>query len=162
MALVPGVALLLAVALDRHGSVPRATARAVALTMVATLVAVVVQVARPEHRPEQAAIDYLQEHAAPGQTGVVAFGSPNILQAAGLTSPYPHLWSLPVRVLDPRLRQLSAVLDGPDRPDWLVVTGRSIATWGVDASRARPLVQRYYTVRATLDGFRVYSLKDAG
>ena len=65
----------------------------------------------PIERPEEPAIAYLDEHARPGDTAVVAFGAPNILQGAGLQSPYPQLWSLPARVRDPQARELADVLD---------------------------------------------------
>ena len=73
---------------------------------------------------------------------VVAFGAANILEATGLRSPYPDLWSLPVRVHDPDLADLTALLDGPDRPTWLVVAGASLGTWGVDAHDGRPRGRR--------------------
>ncbi len=161
LALVPGIALLVGVALQRHPSLGRGFRVAVALAAVSTVVAIVVNVVHPEHVPEQAAIDYLRAHAGADDTGIVAFGAPNILQAAGLTSPYPHLWSLPVRVRDSRLESFAAVLAGPDRPDWLVVAGSSIATWGVDERAAQPLVRRYYTYRAAAGTFGIYHVKEA-
>ena len=39
---------------------------------------------------------------------------------AGASSPYPHLWSLPMRTLDPGLEDLAAVLTGSDPPTWFV------------------------------------------
>lgn len=158
LALVPGIALLVGVALQRHPSVGRTLQATIAVASISTILAIAINVMHPEPVPEQASIDYLRAHAAPGDTGVVAFGAPNILYSAGLTSPYPHLWSLPVRVRDPQLHDLAAVLAGPDRPDWLVMTGSSIATWGVDEDAAQPLVERYYTYRAAADGFQIYSL----
>jgi len=158
VALVPGVALLVGVAFQRHPSGGRGLRAAIAVASISTIVTIAVNVIHPEHVPEQASIDYLRAQAAPGDTGVVAFGAPNILYSAGLTSPYQHLWSLPVRVRDPQLNDLAAVLAGPNRPDWLVVTGSSIATWGVDEDVAQPLVERYYTFRAAAGGFHIYSL----
>lgn len=158
LALVPGTALLVGVALQRHPSVGRTLQATIAVASISTILAIAINVMHPEPVPEQASIDYLRAHAAPGDTGVVAFGAPNILYSAGLTSPYPHLWSLPVRVRDPQLHDLAAVLAGPSRPDWLVMTGSSIATWGVDEDAAQPLVERYYTYRAAADGFHIYSL----
>src|SRR5690606_20961451 len=40
--------------------------------------------------------------------------------ASGLDSPYEHLWSLPMRTMDPELATLRALLEGPDAPEWLV------------------------------------------
>ena len=79
---------------------------------VSTVGALVVVVVQPIQRPEHPAIAWLDEHAKPGDTAVVAFGAANILQATGLRSPYPDLWSLPVRVHDPELRDLG---DAPRR-----------------------------------------------
>jgi hypothetical protein len=158
LALVPGIALLVAVAFQRRPSAGRGFKASIALASISTIVTVAANVIHPEAVPEQASIDYLRAHAAPGDTGVVAFGAPNILYAAGLDSPYQHLWSLPVRVRDPGLHGLAAVLAGTERPDWLLVTGSSVATWGVDEDAARPLVERYYVFRAVADDFRIYSL----
>jgi hypothetical protein len=87
---------------------------------------------------------YPSAHERPGDTGVIAFGDPVLLQAAGLPSPYPELWSLPVRVRDSRLTELTQVLSGPHRPTWVVVDGDSLATWGVDPSLAQPVLDRDY------------------
>lgn len=94
-------------------------------------------------------VHYLRTHAEPGDTGSVAFGDPAILRAAGLQSPYPQLWSLPVRVRDPRLQHFTRVLRSPQRPTWIVTFGARLGTWGVDASSAeRVLAQRYTKVAA--------------
>lgn len=59
--------------------------------------------------------------AHPGDTIVTAFGNAQVVLASHLSSPYPYLWSLPARTLDPRLRTLGALLAGPHAPTWLVV-----------------------------------------
>ena len=159
--LVPGVALVVGLAIQRHPSYGRGFRVSMVLASISTIVTIAVLVVRPEPVPEQAAIDYLRAHAEPGDTGVVAFGAPNILRAAGLTSPYPSLWSLPVRVRDPQLDVFTAVLAGPDRPDWLVVAGASIATWGVDEHAALPYLEAHYSYRADAGDFRIYSLTDS-
>ncbi|MFC6344989.1 hypothetical protein ACFP8W_23610, partial [Nocardioides hankookensis] len=102
---------------------------------------------------------YLAAHKAPGDTGVVGFGNPAILEAAGLDSPYPQLWSLPVRVLDPRLADFTRVIAGPHAPTWAVVNGTSLATWGVDASRAQPVFDREYRLVDVAGDYRVYHLR---
>jgi hypothetical protein len=105
---------------------------------------------------DRAVIEYLEEEAAPGDTATVAFGHPNILVETGLTSPYPQLWSLPVRVLDPELRQFIEVLRSSHRPTWVVVQGRSLATWGVDATAADRVLRQHYEVAAEVDGNTIY------
>lgn len=58
--------------------------------------------------------------AEPTDTLVVFGGNAEIQLASGLPSPYRHLWSLPMRTLDPEYDQLVAVLSGPEAPTWLV------------------------------------------
>lgn len=108
---------------------------------------------RAQAENERAGV-YLAEHARPGDTGVVAFGTPSILQRAGMQSPYEYLWSLPVRVRDPRLHELTRVLRGPDRPTWVVVSGGILATWGVDPALAqRELDRRYELAHVEADWY---------
>jgi hypothetical protein len=104
---------------------------------------------------------YLAAHSRPGDTGVVAFGDPALLEAAHLPSPYPQLWSLPVRVRDPHLTELTSVLNGPDRPTWVVVDGDSLGTWGVDASLAQPAFYREYRPVHTAGDWHIYHLRTA-
>lgn len=101
-------------------------------------------------------ITYLEDHADPGDTATVAYGRPNILVETGMTSPYPQLWSLPVRVLDPDLRELTEVLRSARRPTWVVTKGRSLATWGVDARVANQVLLEHYEVAASLEGATIY------
>jgi hypothetical protein len=76
-----------------------------------------------------------------------------------MQSPYPQLWSLPVRVLDPRLTELTDVLTGVDRPSWVVVNGTTLATWGVDDSLAQPVLERDYQLVDTEGDYRVYRVR---
>lgn len=101
---------------------------------------------------------WLADYVRPGDTGVVAYGQPNILRAAGLSSPYPYLWSLPVRVEDPALHSLDAVLRGPTQPVWLVVW-HDLSSWGINADRAKRIVARDYRVVQDVCGFQVYLLR---
>ena len=114
----------------------------------------------PIERPEEPAIDYLAAHARPGDTAVVAFGTPNILPGAGLQSPYPQLWSLPARVRDPQARGLTDVLTGPEAPTWLVVSGRSVTAWGIDRAAANRSVRARYEPAAPAGELRIYVRKD--
>jgi hypothetical protein len=102
---------------------------------------------------------YLAAHAQPGDTGVIAFGDPVLLQAAGLSSPYPELWSLPVRVRDSRLTQLTQVLSGRSRPTWVVVDGDTLATWGVDPSLAQPVLDRDYRESTAFGDWHVFHVR---
>lgn len=80
----------------------------------------------------------------PGDTLTVFGGSAHIQLASGLPSPYHHLWSLPMRTMDPELEQLAAVLSGPRRPTWLVQATR-FETWQPEAgARLRGVVEEHY------------------
>ena len=105
---------------------------------------------------DRAVVDYLDRHAAPGDTATVAFGRPNILAETGLRSPYPQLWSLPVRVLDPELEQLRRVLQSSRAPTWVVTSGDDLDTWGIDAAAANRVLHRRYEVVQRLDGATIY------
>lgn len=85
----------------------------------------------------------IQRVAEPGDTAVVTYGQPNVLFNAGLESPYPYLWSLPVRVLDPDLEQLAEVLSGDDAPTWLVEWS-GFDDWGVDPALLIDVVEHRY------------------
>ncbi len=69
----------------------------------------------------------------PTDTIVSLYGDADTVQASGLRSPYPYLWSLPVRTLDPDLSLLKRQLTGPDAPTW-VVAALPLNSWNIDAS----------------------------
>ena len=98
--------------------------------------------------------------ARPGDTVVVTFGQANIVRESGLDSPYPYLWSLPVRTLDPGLTELAAVLDGPDRPTFLVDWSRLDRTWGVDPTTVRPILDEHYERVARVCGRSIWMARD--
>lgn len=152
MGLVPGLVLLSAAA--PHPD--RLLRGAYALCAAATAVALVWVLVQPYERPEEPPIAWLDRHAADGDTAVVAFGGANILRETGLTSPYPDLWSLPVRVHDPDLAALGALLASEERPAWVVTAGTSLGTWGVDATAADQVLAEHYTRAATAGGWTIY------
>ena len=156
--LVPGLVVTVAALAGSRSAASRLRMRgAVAWVLLATTIAVAwAHLGRPHPDPDGAVTAYLRDRARPGDTGVMAFGHPDVLEAAGLASPYEYLWSLPVRVRDPRLTDFAAVLSGPHRPTWVVVNGRLLATWGVDASAGQAVLDRSYRPVAGLDGYTVY------
>ena len=88
--------------------------------------------------------------------------TPLILRAAGLQSPYPQLWSLPVEVRDPQsLPHFTRVLRSPQRPTWIVTFGARLGTWGIDATRAERALAQHYTEVARPARFTVYEEDDA-
>jgi dolichyl-phosphate-mannose-protein mannosyltransferase len=161
MGLVPGLVLLAAAAAQRSPRPGRLLATAYAVSGVSAVAALVVVAVQPIERPERPAIAWLEEHAEPGDTAVVAFGGPNILRTTGLRSPYPDLWSLPVRVHDPDLVALTALLRSADRPTWLVVAGESLGSWGIDATVADEVLADHYAHATTAGDWTIYREDDA-
>lgn len=98
---------------------------------------------------------WLAARAQPGDTAMTAYGQPNILAESGTSSPYPDLWSLPVRVRDAHLSRFTAVLAGPTAPDWLLVYG-TLESWGVDPARAQVVLERDYRPVGSVCGWVVY------
>jgi len=101
-------------------------------------------------------MSYLREHAHPTDGVVVGFGHPDIVAGSGLASPYENLWSLPVRVRDPRLEELRGVLAGAAAPRWLVVDGDSLNTWGLDADEAQQYVERHYVEQVRYGDWHIW------
>jgi putative flippase GtrA len=106
-----------------------------------------------------AAGEWLAAHERPGDTAMVAFGQPNILQDAGLSSPYPQLWSLPVRVRDPHLKRFTHVLKSRSAPTWVLVHG-SLTSWGIDPTQAEATLRTHYRVVGDTCGWRVFLRND--
>jgi hypothetical protein len=93
--------------------------------------------------------------AHPNDTMVTAYGHPEVDESSGLSSPYPYLWSLPVKTLDPQLTDLDRVLAGLARPTWLVVWS-DISSWGLTTGATDVAVARHYHLVAVLCGRTVY------
>lgn len=91
----------------------------------------------------------------PGDTIVTLYGHADVSGSSGLASPYPQLWSLPTKTLDPQLRTLDSVLAGPRAPTWLVTWG-SLSSWGVDSTETSRLVARLYHPAGRVLGHLVY------
>ena len=155
--LVPGLVLAVSFATARAGDRARDVRFVLTFAAVSALVATTILGAWPGTMRAEPVITWLRTHDSPGQTGIVAYGHPDYLTASGLSSPYPELWSLPVRVRDPDLVNLARVLAGTDRPDW-VVTGASgsLSGWGINAARAQPVFSAHYRLVADLGDRRIY------
>lgn len=97
--------------------------------------------------------------ADPGDTVVSAWGRPDLVAAAGLGSPYEHLWSLPVRTDDPALREFTHVLSGPDAPTWVVSNG-TLGTWGLTSDTAERELKRRYRLVAGVCTYRIWLRND--
>ncbi len=109
---------------------------------------------------QQRAGDWLAASGRPGDTAVVVYGHASVLEAAGMQSPYPHLWSLPMRTLDPTQARLRATLQGPRAPAWVVQMGH-LDSWRIDkGARLRGVMERRYRVVAEVCGRRVWLRSD--
>ena len=139
MGLVPGLVLLTAAA-PAAAARTRLCARRTPSCAVSTAVALTWVLVHPIERPEQPGGRVARRaRAARRHRAWSRSAAPNILQATGLRSPYPDLWSLPVRVHDPELRRprRAARRRRTGRPGWSS-PGTSLGTWGVDATDRRP------------------------
>lgn len=99
--------------------------------------------------------------AEPGDTLIVYGGRADVQWASGLESPYEHLWSLPMRTLDPDLTELESVLDGPTAPTWFVQATR-LDQWseaGTDNIRGE-LLDTYRLVAIACGSYRIYAHRD--
>ena len=155
--LIPG--LVLAITTIWAHQPRRRTLVAVALAWATVLTIVIGTTTLHDAGPASGDVtteQYLIAHQRPGDTGVVAFGNPAILQAASLPSPYPLLWSLPVRVRDPRLSEFTAVLTSAQPPTWVIVGGETLTTWGVDSASAQAVFDRNYELRTVIGDWHVY------
>lgn len=140
---VPGTVLLVAATLRAQQVRARWVVAVLCYVLAAAVPALVVSHQTAEDDSDVQVAHYLQAHAAPGESAVVAFGHVNVLEGTGLSDPYVHLWSLPVRVRDPHLVLFTRTLRH-DRPTWLVVAGPKIDTWAIDATRANAVIARDY------------------
>ncbi|WP_138759689.1 hypothetical protein [Modestobacter altitudinis] len=132
----------------------------VAAAVLGTLVSGVVHATVPQVSYSQRIGEWLADSKAPSDTGLVAYGNAAVLETADMPSPYPHLWSVPMRTLDPEQTRLRATLGGPGAPAWIVqVTG--LDSWGIDdRSRLRELLHQRYRIVAEICGHPVWLRQD--
>ena len=142
--LVPGMLLLL-VLVPPTRRWRRSLGICLSYVVVASAVLWVQHVTSPVTVSDDArVVTYLRGHAESRDGVVVAFGHPEIVAGSGLSSPYEYLWSLPVRVRDPALQELSGIMTSSGSPRWVVVDGDSLDSWGLDATTAQGLFQQHY------------------
>jgi hypothetical protein len=97
--------------------------------------------------------------ARPHDTIVSLYGHPEVVEASHLRSPYPFLWSLPMRTIDPRLQELSALLEGSDAPTWVLVV-LPLDSWGLDSARVGLALQTRYVLVSERCGMKTYRRAD--
>lgn len=153
--LVPASAL--AVGLLAGVVAPRVRLVATGLVLVATTSNVLWSFVSPPRDGVEAQVvgRWLKASGVPGDAVVVAYGQPNVVAAAGMPSPYRYLWSLPVRTLDPGLADMSAVMDGPERPTWFV-DWSGTDSWAIDPAALRAVLDRRYREVADVCGRTVW------
>jgi 4-amino-4-deoxy-L-arabinose transferase-like glycosyltransferase len=95
----------------------------------------------------------LRAVAEPGDTLVVFGGRADLQLESGLPSPYPYLWSLPMRALDPDLVEFRAMVAGPDAPTWLVEWW-PFDTWTAKGTELEREVEQRYVEHGTGCGDR--------
>lgn len=103
---------------------------------------------------------WLAGHREEGDGVALAYGGADVLAGTGLRPAYPYLWSLPVRVLDPDLRALTAAVTGPGAATWVV---RTIPrrSWGLDGDgRLGDALARGYRPVLTVCGQHVLLRRD--
>ena len=131
----------------------------VACTAVSATVAVAggIYVAiAPPHRAELAAARYVRAHARPGDTQYVMYARANVLDDAGLPSPYPYAWSLMVRARPGAVPRLRRLLASADRPTW-IVGWQAPGHWGLDPDgRTARVLERGYRRTAVIAGHPIY------
>jgi 4-amino-4-deoxy-L-arabinose transferase-like glycosyltransferase len=143
------------------GAWMRAAARTVlAAAALGTVAAVVVHATVPPVWYSQRIGDWLADAKDPGDTGFVAYGHASVLETADLPSPYPHLWSVPMRTLDPEQTRLRTTLAGSRAPSWIVQVN-GLNAWRIDDDgELRALVQERYRVVAEICGEPVWLRRD--
>jgi hypothetical protein len=97
--------------------------------------------------------------ARPGDRVLVYGGRADIQWATHVSSPYPYLWSLPMRTRDPGLDELRSVLTGSTPPTWFVEAS-DINAWSELGTRPfeSSLIRKYVFVVTACDRYRIYHL----
>ena len=93
--------------------------------------------------------------SSPHDTIVTIWGGSDVTHASGLRSPYPYLWYLPARTLDPHVRLLATTLAGRAAPTWFVDwTGTGLH--GTNTSRLTAALRHDYHRVADVHGVKVF------
>jgi hypothetical protein len=94
----------------------------------------------------------------PGDTATVLFGNADVQLDSRMWSPYPQLWTLPMRTLDPHLTALRHLLTSERAPTWLVVW-RNVDPWNIDPhDRLRLEIATHYQLAAHVCGHELWLL----
>lgn len=158
--LIPAVSLAVA-RLARNPGRDRLSFSAVVLVAGSALVTSIAVMAStgpssPARSTDAALVQVLREASHAADSVVITYGHPHVIERAGLEPAYPYLWSLPLRVLDPRLNRLVRTLTRPSAPTWLI-EWESFDAWNIDSGqRLERAVNRHYRKVATVCEATVY------
>lgn len=164
LALIPAAVLCTALLAGRESRPGRTMRAVIVVSVISAVVAMAVwAVWNATGRQEFDEVDTGRAIAAaaePGDTLVVFGGRADLQETSGLDSPYPYLWSLPMRTRDPDYAELRGVLQSADPPTWLV-EWVDFDGWDAPAGPAlRRAVERRYVVHGTAcNGHPVYLLR---
>jgi hypothetical protein len=87
---------------------------------------------------------------------VVLYGEAALYDTTGLRPAYPYIWTLPMRVRDPDLADLRALLAGPDAPTFVLVPS-PLDAWDIDPqARLQHTLDGHYRRIAEVCGSPVY------
>jgi hypothetical protein len=156
---VPAVALAAGALAAVDGRRVRVSMRVLVPVVAASaVVATVASLASPAPAPGSTVGRTLAASAQPGDTVLSAFGDADIPRASGMSSPYPYLWSLPSRTLDPDMTLLRGILAGPQAPTWIVVRGGGTLQ-RLEGTGVRPLIENRYRVVGMVCNRPIYLLR---
>jgi hypothetical protein len=163
LGLVPVTALLAARASGELTRVSRLLAVVVAVTVFAS-VWNVTDTARHMSPADQSWVSgtsrWFESAQQPGDSLVVLYGQAALYEKTRLRPAYPYIWTLPMRVRDPQLTDLKALLAGGDAPTF-VVASADLNTWDIDPQGAlRRTLDQHYRQVATVCGAPVYAHRD--
>jgi 4-amino-4-deoxy-L-arabinose transferase-like glycosyltransferase len=142
----------------------RQTHYAPVIVMTTAVISTVIGIAmgisgNPKGGHDEIVGDFLRTASDPGDSVVLAYGAPSVIEVAGLSTPYRYSWSLPLRTRDPKLKDFVSVLRGPDAPTWLVEIG-DFDWWGLDTPDFDAVRADRYHVVATVCGHDIYLRND--
>lgn len=162
--LIPGAALCTALLAGRDGRTGRTMRGLVVAAIVSAALAMafwlVWNATGHQEFDEVRTGEAIAESAEPGDTLVVFGGRADLQRVSGLDSPYPYLWSLPMRTRDPAYADLTALLGSTDAPTWLVewVDLDAWADAGVPELR-EAIDEHYVEVGTTCNDKPIYLLR---
>lgn len=130
--------------------------RLLSVTALVAAIAVGVAYAGPNNKVGSSVGRAVANVAHPQDTIVTAWGHADVTRTSGLTSPYPYLWSLPARTLDPKLAALDTLLAGPEAPTWFVAWSDVGSGARAGGARTQRLLSERYRVVARVGSHIVY------